>query len=149
MSRKIKGFVDAKSDKFNGGLKIQETWYNGTKDTAIFVKKVNKGSLVELEIDDNNKIQFVKVIEDSANGIKQTVMPDVNTKPDIRTAASEIMIQEEIANVIENNKSLMKKCKEVTDEIFGNDEKYKDFLGQHCNSLYISTERNLRSRGLI
>jgi len=60
---KVTGIVDSKSSKWNGGLNINDTWYNGTDRTKNFVQQVNKGDKVELDVNDSNKIVFVKVLE--------------------------------------------------------------------------------------
>jgi hypothetical protein len=57
---KVSGEVEQVSQKWDGGVKVNGTWYNGTKVTANYVKGCQKGQTVELTLDDRNKIMFLK-----------------------------------------------------------------------------------------
>jgi len=62
----IQGIVKAKSDKTNGLLiEGQENWFNATEVTKKYVKNINKGDEVALEVDEEGKINFIKAIEPS------------------------------------------------------------------------------------
>lgn len=142
-SQKIQGRVDAVSQKFDGGIKIGETWYNGTKITGNFVKKAGKGQSVEIEVDERNKIQFIKFLSQ---------IPTSEYSGPVQTEENNEIDPEEkllILNAeVEKYAALMQVCKTATDRIFAADEKYKDSMGQHCNSLFIALDRALKDKGI-
>ncbi len=139
---KIKGVVSAVSQKWDGGIKIGDVWYNGNKKTAEYVKKVEKGVEVELTVDDKNKIQFINVL---AEPVKELPEEKIEIEEiDLTGEDKAVVIDAEVKKY----GKLMEICKKETDRIFGNDEKYKEFLGQHCNSLFIALDRVLREKGI-
>ena len=148
MENKIRGIVEAKSDKYNGGLKINNVWYNGNEKTASFVKPVTKESLVEITVDEKNKIQFLKVIEPAQHGKIDQQQLELK-KPKEQSPEDTMKKTESTAEIVRKNAFLMKLCKTSTDETFGKDPNYKESMGQHCNSLFISTERACRVAGLL
>lgn len=47
-------------------------------------------------------------------------------------------------DIVNENLKVMEMCKTVIDELFGNDPRYKDSIGQHLNSLFIAVNRELK-----
>jgi hypothetical protein len=181
----IIGKVDAVSQKWNGGIKIGENWYNGLDNTAEYVKKVTKGQEVEIKYDEKKKIHFLKVLSGGQQA-PSTPTPTSTNKPN---APNHIPIDGEQKKVIVNGLTnsygaVMESCKQTTEEIFSNpatkmaeyigvagvinteenlelsNDKIVDIAiamfkadfvssrGQHCNSLFIAADRELRGRGI-
>lgn len=80
---KITGTVEQVSQNYDGGIKIDGTWYNGTKVTAGYVKACTKGQTVEITVNEKNKILFLK-----SNGAPPQAPPAEN-RPTAQPPASE------------------------------------------------------------
>lgn len=74
--RKISGTVEATTDKRGGAIKIKGNWYDLTEKTKPYAPKKNDN--VEIEIDDRNKIQFIRKLGTMiSNGNTATVQKEV------------------------------------------------------------------------
>lgn len=129
-TKKVKGELESRNE---GGIKVNGKWYNSTKKTEKFVSKAKRGQTVEITVDGKD-ITFIKTIDE---GKEKSNTKNKNFESEEK--------QNRIEYEIERNALLMERCKEITDNLFGDDEKYKDFLGQHCNSLFIQICRSLEN----
>ena len=143
--KKIEGIVEAINSKNRSGIKIGGSWYNSNKTTKNFVSKIEKGDKVEIDIDEDGYITFVKNLGKTdgttANDQQNT---DFVRAIELTSEEREVLLKE----TVDRYNELMKMCKLATDATFGNDERYKDSLGQHCNSLFIAVDRTLREKGI-
>lgn len=80
MPKKVKGKIQAVSVS-KRGVKVNDNWYNFTDKLKGFFEN-SKGKLVELSIDDNGNVKYVKFIEES----------NVNYNKEILNALEEINI---------------------------------------------------------
>lgn len=144
MGEKISGTVENINSKKRNGICIDGVWYNATPRTKGYVAKIEKGDVVELEVD-GQSINYLKI--NSSGG---TPRPQEQPRPVpvaiTKSAEDKATI---INDEIDNLGNLMLACKTKVDKLFGEDEKYKDSMGQHCNSLFIALERGVRSKGGI
>lgn len=140
----IEGIVSATSSKFNGGILIGPTWYNGTDRTKNFVNQVKKGDKVKLDIDEKNKVHFVKILESAPETPQQTFG---NAENKINLSAEEKAVI--LDSVIGTGNNIMTAVKKGAEEIFGSDERYKDSIGQHVNSMFIFVTRTLKDKGIL
>ena len=151
--QKVVGQVEAVSQKFDGGIKIGEKWYNGTSKTGEYVKKVQKGQQVEITLNEKGKIGFLRTNGGPVSNGNSLPREEYHGPVEESVEDNSIPITQEDIAVILNGEivkveALMKVCKEATDRIFGADPNYKESLGQHCNSMFISLDRNLRDKGI-
>lgn len=59
---KINGIVEAINSKNRSGIKVNGKWYNATPETAALVAKVEKGDVVNLEVD-GSAINAIRMAE--------------------------------------------------------------------------------------
>lgn len=152
MTNEISGTIEAVSMNYSGGLLIAGNWYNGTKANETVVKAQQKNSVVTLTLDDKGKI--ANIVSGGTPSPAQPVQPQPTQQATPPPAPTNMPMSAEDKAVVLNQEvekfaNLMKVCKAKTDEIFGADEKYKDSMGQHCNSLFIAMDRRLKERGII
>jgi hypothetical protein len=62
MPEKITGVVEVASTK-TGGIKIGDKWHNCNEVAKKYVSKVSKGDSVELDLDDDGKVKFIRKLE--------------------------------------------------------------------------------------
>lgn len=110
----MKGIVEAITIKGTGGVRVSGVWFNGTQDTLETVKRLKKGAVVDFEI---TKDKYITKF----NSIDMPITP----------------AQDDILKEVDKQGAIMAACKATTDLIFTSDPKYKDSMGQHCNTLYI------------
>lgn len=146
-NEKVSGVVEQVSQNYDGGIKIGGVWYNGNKTTGQYVKGCKKGQNVEISIDEKNKIHFLKNLSGGSAPQKQNDMPEeeyVDEQVPMTDEDRAVILDAEVKKYA----GLMKICKSATDGIFGDDPKYKDSMGQHCNSLFIALDRALKEKGI-
>ena len=153
MTNEITGTIEAVSQNYSGGLLIGGTWYNGTKANETVVKAQQKNAVVTLTLDDKGKIANI-----TPGGTPSPVQPQqpATAPAPVQQQAPPTTMQmsaDDKAVVInaevEKYSKLMELCRNKTVEIFGEDERFKDSMGQHCNSLFIALDRRLKERGII
>lgn len=60
MANIVTGKVEQVSQKFSGGVKINGTWYNGTKASEQFVKAAQKDKVYDLELNEKGYIASIR-----------------------------------------------------------------------------------------
>ena len=67
---------------------------------------------------------------------------DNKDNPDY-TSEDNTSFNDKVSAIVGDTATVMGYCKKATDDLFGNDPKYKDSIGQHCNSLFIEVCKRL------
>jgi len=150
---KVSGFVKAATSKYDGGVNIDDTWYNATERTKQYVVKLQKGDRVQLDVDQDRKIHFVKILDavpdDGPAAPKKTETFGQQGKIAL-SAEEKAIIVDQTVNIAKNVMLAVKNAAEK--EIFNSPEdkeKYKDSLGQHINSMFIFVTRQLKDKGVL
>jgi hypothetical protein len=148
----ITGIVEAVSVK-TGGIKVSGAWYNPTEKTKDYVMKAKKGDNVSMRLGEDKKIAFFQITGKSsyANPVQSTA--GYPASPGMSRDEQEMLNEADKAIIMDELRKkysgIMQVCKAEVDRLFGSDEKYKDSMGQHCNSLFIALERAYKERRLL
>ena len=69
----MKGKVEAVTVKGTGGIRINDTWFNGTQDTLETIKRLKKGAIVDFDITKEKYITKFNLIDfPEASSLKDT-----------------------------------------------------------------------------
>ena len=150
MGDKIEGTVDAVSSKTKG-IKIGDSWYSSTDRTERYVTACQKGDKVEIEIDDKNKVTFIRSLEktSSPKSDSKSSYSSGQTKDSIpQIGLDEIEIVRRATKIRQITKALLKDCQDDAKTLFGTDEAFKETMNTVTNSLFISRDRLYRDFGL-